>query len=518
MTDGRRSLRRRATLGAYLLATLALSALLAGCYLPGLGPTPTIPPEAKTAAAWNPTPTVRTVRTRTATNPPTPTRPARTPTPGPNSFAATAEQPCRQARYTGPIPEKRTTVETIGQAYRCLLRYYVDHETLDGRILLNGAWSELRVASKGRFTPEELAPLDLTGDREGDWAVFAARFTALIDAKRGAVDASPLARAAIAGMADSLKDNHVAYLEPKYWRRTVTSELGLEYFPTAGFEVAMDEETGKYFLYVVFPDSPAARAGLRPGDLIDNVGGTIVGRDRDNRPLGDLMVGLPGTGDTVQVTRPATGETLSVLIVVAEVDVPLIELDILEGQVGYVRLRYFSYDAGEVFDEAVRILKSRRVKSVIFDVRQNPGGSSAALNHILSYFTHEGPLAYMIDGQWQREAMQPDPRVPLLGVPWGVLCDGQSASSSDVTAAVAKARGGRLIGTRSAGALGGSLYYELEDGRALQTTVVRVIGPDGEEINEIGVTPHEVVRLTPADLSADNDPQLTAALAYLLGR
>lgn len=519
----RRSLshpRHRALGSTSTLFVLLLAALLGGCYAPGLGPTPTIPPEAKTAVAWAPTPTTPRNATRTAAGSlpsPTATTIARTPTPGPNSFTATTAQPCRPARYTGVVPEKKSTVETVGQAYHCLLMFYVDHATLDHTILLNGAWAALEPLGKGKFTAEDTAPLALSGDREADWATFEARFKGLVTRGQGAVDANTLSRTAIGAMAASLNDNHVAYLEPKQWRTTVSSEIGLEYIPTAGFEVAIDDATGKFYLYTVFAGSPADRAGLRAGDLLDNVGGTPVGRGLHNRPLGDLLNGLPGTGDTVQVTRPSTGATQTVLITVDNVDVPLIEIAVLPGKVGYLRLRYFSYSSGQSFDRALAALQGRGITSLVFDVRQNPGGSSAALMHILSHFTHDGPLAITIDEHGNHSPEQPDPNVPLLNLPWAVLCDGDSASSADVTAAVAKARGGRLIGTRSAGALSGALFYELADGSALEISIVRVLGPDGETINEIGVTPHDVIPLSPADLSAGFDPQLQRAIDYLVG-
>lgn len=496
---------------------LLLAALLGGCYAPGFGPTPTISSEAKTAVAWQPMPTATRATTRTAAarRPPTPPPAARTPTPGPNSFTATTAQPCRAARFNGIIKEKKSTVETVGQAYHCFLLFYVDRATLDHTALLNGAWTALGPLGKGKFGDEDLAPLVLVGDREADWATFAARFTVLVERGQGAVDAGTLARTAIAAMADSLNDNHVAYIEPKYWRNTVSAELGLEWIPTAGFEVALDETTGKYFLYTVFPNSPAEQAGLRAGDLIDNIGGTPIGLGKQNRPLGDLMNGLPGTGNTVQVTRPATGQTQTVIIEVADVDVPLIEIRILPGNVGYLRLRYFSFSSDRSFERALAALQARGITSLIFDVRQNPGGSSAALMRILSHFTHDGPLAITIDEYGVHTPEQPNTAVPLLGLPWAVLCDGDSASSSDVAAAVAKARGGRLIGTRSAGALSGARYYELEDGSALEISVIRVLGPDGETINEVGVTPHDIVPLTPADLSAGLDPPLQRAVDFL---
>jgi len=505
--------------GLYLIVALALAILLSGCSLAGFGPPPTIAPEVKTAVAYAPTPTVRRTATRTAVAAPTliPVVAAKTPTPGKNSFVATAAQPCRQVRYTGLIPEKKSTVETVGQVYRCLLLYYVDHATLDNSVLLRGAWAALGPLGKGRFTAEDLAPLAFSGDREADWAMFATRFTALVDRAQGVSDASTMARTAIAAMAASLNDNHVAYLEPKFWRQTLNSELGLEYYPTAGFELALDDSTGKYFLYVVYDGSPAARAGLLAGDIIDNVGGTPIGRGQRNRPLADLMAGLPGTGDTIQVTRPVTGQTETVLITVADVSVPLIDIGVLPGNVGYIRLRYFSYGADETFARALKALQGRGITSLVFDVRQNPGGSIAALQRILSNFSHEGPFGIMIDGDGVEEPIPADTAVPLLGLPWVVLCDGDSASSADVTAAVAKDRGGYLIGTRSAGALGAALYYEFEDGSAMEVTVNRVIGPDREAINEVGVVPHEIVPLSPADLSAGYDPPLLRAVAYLRG-
>src|SRR5207248_4458083 len=117
-----------------------------------------------------------------------------------------------------------------------------------------------------------------------------------------------------------------------------------------------------------------------------------------------------------------------------------------------------------------------------------------------------------------REEVEPDEDVPLLGLPFVVLADGDSASAADVTAAVAKDRGGHLVGERSAGALGAALFYELEDGSAIEITVAHVLGPDGEEINDVGVTPDHLVTLTPADLSADMDPPLLHALAELSRR
>lgn len=549
-------LARRAS-AAWVLLLIVASLLLAGCTVPGQPvdpptPTPTLAPPIATAsptaprlAVASPTPSAsaapRATPTRvpaTPTAPPTATRPAAspargTPTPGTpgrgtatpgratpaasrTPFAATAAEPCVVSDLDlPPLPEKAATLATIEQGYRCLLLNYVGRKTtLDHKVLLNGAWDIFKEAG---LPAQDAAPLVLTGDREADWQVYATRFTALIR-KYGSQLESPLARVALQGMGRSLNDNHVAYLEPKLWQRFYAGISGDEKEIGPGFLLAVDDPSGKFYAYEVYPDTPAARAGMKAGDTIDQVNGSRAAKGVGNQGLYDLIYGDVGTRATVRVTRPATGQALTFQLSVAEYTVPNIESRVLEGQVGYIKLRQFSTTAGEEFDKALAGLQAQGIKSLVFDVRQNPGGSTDALRRIVSHFTHQGPYAITIDEDGKREEEQPDPAVPLLNLPWVVLADGGSASSADITAAVAKQRGGRLIGTKSSGSLGSAQIFELADGSALQITVRLVLGPNGEQINEVGVTPDEVVPLTPADISAANDTQLLAALAYLKTR
>lgn len=466
--------------------------------------------------ATSPTP----VRTPPSTSPgratPSPGRgtPAAAATPRP-PFAATPEEPCRASELEEkPLPERKTTLANIEQAYRCFLLNYVDAKTMDHRVLLNGSWSYLAQAGEGVLAPEDTAPLALVNDRDADWQVFAERYTAL-GKKYARIDSSLLARVMIDGMARSLKDNHVAYLEPKLWQRAYAESVGENTLISPGFDLALDDASGKFYLYEVYANTSAAQGGLKAGDIIEQVNGQPASKGSGNQGLYDLLTGAVGVSARLQVSRPATGQRLTAQVRVAEVVVPLIESRVLPGGVGYIKLRNFSKNAGEEFDKALAALQAQGITALIFDVRQNPGGSVAALTHIVSHFTHQNPLAISIDGEGKRTEEELDQNVPLLGLPFIVLVNGSSASSSDITAAIAKDRGGHLVGVKSAGALGAAIYYELEDGSALEITVARVLGPNGEEINEIGVTPDHTITLTPADLSANNDPQLQHALAEL---
>lgn len=525
--------------------SLAVLVLAGACTLPGdaTGTSTAVITGAATGtpdAAVSPTGTATTRASTPATaSPASPTRGTSTPsptrgtpspgrgtpgtpgTPAREPFTATKDEPCRRTEYeSDPLPERKTTTANVEQAYRCLLLHYVDSKTLDHQILLNGSWSYLMQAGQGVFTTEDSAPLALTGDREADWRVFEERLNALARKYRS-IDTSILARVAIDGMARSLNDNHVFYLEPKLWQRTYAQSTGENTIIGPGFDLAVDEASGRFYLYTVHPNSTAAKNGLKAGDVIETVGGRPARRGEGNQALYTLLTGAVGTKAQLQVNRPATGQTLRAEVVVEQVEVPLIEARTFpgaQGKVGYIKLRNFSTNAGEEFDKALVELQQEGITALIFDVRQNPGGSVDALTHILSHFTHESPIAITTDAEGKREEVALNQDVPLLGLPWVVLANSSSASSADITSAVAKARGGYLIGEKTAGALGGAYLYELEDGSALEITAYRVVGPNGEEINEIGVTPDEIVPLTPADLSAENDPQLQRARDYLATR
>ena len=227
-------------------------------------------------------PSATTTRTTTAPYRRHPRAPPGRRRPGRIASRPPTRSPVARPKFTGLIPEKKSSVETVGQVYHCLLLYYVDHATLDGRILLNGAWAALEPAGKGRFTPDDLAPLALTGDREADWTIFAARYAALVEKGKGVVDASTLARTAIAGMAE----------QPRRQPRLLHgAEILAQHRRPRNSAWNTSRRRASRWRWTRRPASlplhrlhqlPGRQRGPAPGDLIDNVGGT-AGRARADR-------------------------------------------------------------------------------------------------------------------------------------------------------------------------------------------------------------------------------------------
>src|SRR5579862_8662173 len=255
--------------------------------------------------------------------------------------AASTPPACSQAQQQPSAG--RTTVTTIGQAYYCILAHYYSGPALDDRVLLAGAFAGLtqELERLGTDQPDATMPA-LAGSRDSDWAAFATAYSR-VTSKVPAPDVQQAAAAAMTGMVAALNDNHARWQypapQPPGFTPSDTYGLGINTSPGPGvLKNVPAEALPPAVVTSVDPRSPAARAGVRTGDVITAVNGAP--------PFPD---GMPSLGvfallyqsypqqQAVRVTLrwPATGATRTVAIVPAvyKAPVPSVTASLLDGHI-----------------------------------------------------------------------------------------------------------------------------------------------------------------------------------------
>ncbi|MBG0831441.1 PDZ domain-containing protein [Planomonospora sp. ID67723] len=411
------------------------------------------------------------------------------------------------AAITAPPPRSAppTSVNTLRQAYFCVLDNYYSGPVMDSRALLKSALAAYTqdLIRRGADRADLQLPA-LTGNRDTDWAAFAKVL--------GSGDPAAL-RAAITGMVAGLHDNHARWVRP-----TPPPEGG----PIGTGIVGASAQQGPQldpaarpplFITRVLPGSPAAKADVRPGDIVVKVNGVpaFIG-DTVNHGILDAFA-----SDPVRLTlkRPTTGRTRTVEIRQGPItrQPPAVTSKTLPGGAVYVRLPGFYEGAA---DQVIARLRDKP-KTVVLDLRGNGGGSPREVTRLLGAFAHGKITSYFCPLKGECVPNRTDDSVPLLGSRLIVLVDRGCASACDDFSAAVKDNGlGTLVGTRTAGAVSGpGEGYLLDDGSVLLLPKVRHLGPAREIIDTIGVPVDHYAPMTALDLATGRDPGVAKALTLL---
>lgn len=325
---------------------------------------------------------------------------------------------------------------------------------------------------------------------------------------------SPEERAygAIRGMLETLDDADTSFSEPAI--AEIRREDASGSFEGIGAVVTMNDDN-MLEIVQVFKGSPAAEAGLLPNDLVLEVDGeSIVGYSIYEAIT--LIRGPEGTEVELTLQRGEEAEPFNVSIVRARLDIPVLESQMLEEDIGYVSLFDFSSQATSRLKEAVEELLNQGATSFIFDLRGNPGGFLDQAVQVSDLFLDEGLVLIERRSDGQELEFTSSDEGLAQDVPLVVLVNGGSASASEIVAGAIRDRGrGILIGETTFGKGSVQLLHTLSDGSELRVTVARWYTPNDNAIHGEGLTPDIEVPMTAEDLEANRDPQLERAIEYL---
>jgi carboxyl-terminal processing protease len=332
-------------------------------------------------------------------------------------------------------------------------------------------------------------------------------------------DSHQLMSNAIRGMVGEL-DPHSAFMDKEEFEDLRIATEGN--YSGIGVEVTVEDD----LLTVIAPldGSPAARAGIRPGDTIL----TIDGQPVRTGPLSDSIAsirGAPGTVVKLGIGREPLPQPIELSIVRALVSVHSVRFEMLEPGYGYLRISQFSETTGPDTEAAVRALERQaggKLRGLVLDLRNNPGGVLDAAVEVSDCFLERGTIVSAEgrseESRFRMEAMSGD---LSRGAPIAVLVNEGSASAAEIVAGALRDNGrARLLGQKTFGKGSVQTVLPLEDGQALKLTTSRYFTPSGVSIHERGIEPD--VPLTPPELplpgvqpASGDDPEIRAAVAWL---
>ncbi len=317
-----------------------------------------------------------------------------------------------------------------------------------------------------------------------------------VDEKPVAFDA--LARQALHGMVESL-DPHSEFLEKKEndeFEEDITGEFG---------GVGIQVETRQNRIVVIAPlaGTPGERAGIRRGDEIVSIDGKPLESGGNVDGIVSRLRGKPKTPVTVGLYRPATKSTLTLTLVREVIKVESVRLARLLGDgIGDVQLTEFSDHTAEQFRRALDGLLTRGARSLVIDLRNNPGGLLDAAVEVVEPFFRKGELIVYTKGRKpaDREDFRAETAAPPIAIPIAVLINAGSASAAEIVTGALKDTGRAIVvGERSFGKGSVQSVFKLENGEGLRLTTARYYTPGGATIHERGIEPHVEVVMTPEE-------------------
>ena len=321
---------------------------------------------------------------------------------------------------------------------------------------------------------------------------------------------------AINGLLQSL-DPYSSYMSPEIYSEMQTETSGE--FGGLGIEVSM--ESGVVKVISPIDDTPASRAGIKAGDYIVKIDDTQV-QGKSLSEAVELMRGPVGSGIELTVRRGGVKKALTFTIIREIIQIQSVKSDLIEENIGYVRLTSFNENSAEQIKKKIKELeKNKKIKAYILDLRNNPGGLLSQAIKISDFFLNDGEIVSTKSRQVSENRKWFANQGDLTnGKSLIVLINYGSASASEIVAGALKDhKRAILIGENSYGKGSVQSIIPLKNKGAIRLTVAKYYLPSGKSISEVGVSPDIEVGEDEGDfqIKTETDNQLNYAIKLLNG-
>ncbi len=325
----------------------------------------------------------------------------------------------------------------------------------------------------------------------------------------GTLDAEKLIDGAKHGMVDAIGDPHTVYFDANE-AKAFSSDLNGTF---EGIGAELGKVNGQLTILSVIADSPAEKAALQKNDIILKVNG----EDTSSMTVGAAVSKIRGDkGTTVKLAILRGDTTKEYAITRDKITSPSVSTEILDGNVGYLRISRFGDDTASLATQAAEKFKSQGVTKVILDLRGNGGGLLIAAQSVASLWLKDKVIVSERTGGATTSTLRSTGQAVLEGVQTIVLVDGDSASASEIVAGALKDHGvATLLGEKTYGKGSVQGVEDLIGGGQLKVTIAKWYTPNGVNIDKEGISPDKEVKLSEDAVKAGKDNQKDAALAQL---
>ena len=333
-------------------------------------------------------------------------------------------------------------------------------------------------------------------------------------------DEEKLMDSTISGMLEGLDDPYAAYYNESAFESFYTQTEG-EY---EGIGIYVSYDTDKNMPIIITPiiGSPAAEANILPGDYIEYVN-ELSSATATYDELVDEIKGRVGTKVKIGLIRfkeDNAYEEIELEVERKKIDINPITEEVYEENIGYIKMTSFDEVSYDEFKKKYEdLIGNKKVKGLIIDLRNNPGGILQTCANITDLIVPEGKIVYTLDKAGNEEALYSDKK--HIEIPLVVLVNEGSASASEVfTGAVKDYEMGKIVGTKTYGKGVVQTLKSIGDGTYIKLTTSEYFSPKGNKINGVGIEPDIVVEMPDNLTNAynptyDEDTQLQRAILEL---
>lgn len=330
----------------------------------------------------------------------------------------------------------------------------------------------------------------------------------------GEIDDQDMEEYMYKGLMASLGDPYSAYYTSEEYEELNAETTGS--YQGIGVVMQQDADTGEVKVLRCYEGGPGAEAGLLPEDVLIQVNGeNVAGMELSE--VVDLVKSSEGGTASLIISREGESDYLEINVPLEEVNIPVVEYEMLEDNIGYISIYEFTGQAVSQYEEAFEELQSQGMKRMIIDVRNNPGGLLTSVCDLLEDMLPEGLMVYTEDKDGKRQEYTCDGENELE-MPLVVLVNGNSASASEIFAGAIQDYGtGTIVGTTTFGKGVVQSLLPFTDGSAIKTTTAKYYTPSGRCIHGTGIEPDVEVELTEgleqkSELTYEEDNQLQTAV------